>query len=134
MAVIQKSGPVDLFLDLRGCLDRDEPLPPHLRVRLSDALDETLKGANLEAALGLAGGWRANAKATLRSRSTSGTDEQTAAEWIRILTNYERRHYKLDAASSIKPAGDRRVLYDMLTSFGGKVPALRSMQRYLSGK
>lgn len=103
-------------------------------VRLCAACQARVLGEaeSIEAALGLRTGWEKNVRSKVSDAISA--DQLAASEWRAILDSYLRRHFATDRLDPSMVPIDRAVKYQMAVRFKGRVPSLRTMQRYLGGR
>lgn len=105
---------------------------------LAAAIDSSLTGASLEAALGLFGDWRSMFRAALRRSLglggfAAGEITPAARDIYQRLERYvSTRQFHADIISQTKPTGARGRLYEFMLSEEGRLPSLRTLQRRLS--
>ena len=130
-------GGVDLLLRLRSAATEGQTIDPKDARALAAAIDQAVAGGSLEEALGLFGKWRdaLRGRCQILLGEDCGSVAQRARELRARLERYRVTHYAQDLQSLDKPfpGTERRQLYDILFTERGKVPAVRTLQRRLSG-
>lgn len=97
---------------------------------LASRLDRMMRGKTFEDAFDVAPGWRSNVRRDLQNVAYSEV-ERSAAEWRSELLRYHAHHYDEDLMARVKPTGRRGRLFAAIVAAGGRVPSLRSVQRFM---
>jgi len=121
---------IDFFDDVFQASQAGEGLSADQVSELARRLEKVVSGESFEEALDVKPGWRTNVRRDLR-KSAYAHSKSSASKWRNELLRYRDGDYRRDLVASVKPTGHRGRLYKAMIASNGKVPSLRSMQRFL---